>query len=104
MGLNVVFIDRSRDDLLTKIDPRVISVKQLDQSGGTLAESEEIGDIWDGLVGQGLEDMDVDDAEELGDDNPSEGEDEVSNFMNIRVPFEMFFLLKKKKKKKTKIK
>ena len=60
--------------------------EQLDQSVESLAESEEPGSIWDGLVGQSLEDMDVDDAEDLDDDNLSEGESEVSNSMNIGIP------------------
>ena len=68
--------------------------EQLDQSEGSLAESEEIGNIWDGLVGQSLEDMDVDDAEELEDDNLSEEEYNVSNSMNI--VFVIFFFFKKK--------
>jgi hypothetical protein len=70
--------------------------EQLDQSEGIQAESEEIGNIWDGLVGQSLEDMDVDDVEELDDDNLSEGEDEVSNSMNIGVPLKFFFFFVKK--------
>ena len=60
--------------------------EQLNQSGGILAEVEEIGNVWDGLAGQSLEDMDVDDVEELDDNDLSEEEEKVSNFMNIEVP------------------
>jgi len=66
--------------------------EQLDQSEGILAESEEMGNIWDGLVGQSLEDTDVDDIEELDDDNLSEEEDKVNNSMNIGVPLKCFVL------------